>query len=186
MALGSSGYAGLVRLEDNRLNVAAAVDPLLVKRHGGPATSISELIGSAGFPVPPALRTAAWHGTMRLMRRTARPVGRRVLLLGDAAGYMEPFTGEGIAWALSAAAHVAHLAKRGVRHWDERLEADWLSLHRQLVDRRQTWCRGAAWLLRRPRLVRVIMWLLTKFPALARPMVRGLSAPDALSPEGRL
>ena len=42
-----------------------------------------------------------WHGTPGLTRRT-RPLARdRLFYLGDAAGYVEPFTGEGIAWALS-------------------------------------------------------------------------------------
>jgi flavin-dependent dehydrogenase len=44
-----------------------------------------------------------WLGTLPLTRRTPRPAGHRVLVVGDAAGYVEPFTGEGMAWALATA-----------------------------------------------------------------------------------
>jgi flavin-dependent dehydrogenase len=186
MAVGRHGYAGLVRLEDGRLNVAAAVHPAFVKRCGGPGAAVANLIETAGFAVPTSLVTAAWHGTVELTRHTPRPAGHRVLLLGDAAGYVEPFTGEGIAWALAAAAAAPPLVQRGLPHWDESIEADWLKLRRRLVERRQAWCRGAAWLLRRPRLVQATMQLLKWFPALARPVVRRLSAPDVLSPAGGL
>ena len=36
MAAGTGGYVGLVRVEGNRLNVAAALDPAAVREHGGP------------------------------------------------------------------------------------------------------------------------------------------------------
>ena len=39
----------------------------------------------------------------------------RLLLLGDAAGYVEPFTGEGMAWGLTAATLAAPLASSGIR-----------------------------------------------------------------------
>ena len=39
----------------------------------------------------------------------------RVFLLGDAAGYVEPFTGEGMAWAVTSGIAVAPLALRATR-----------------------------------------------------------------------
>ena len=47
-----------------------------------------------------------WMGTIPLTRRLARPAARGVFVLGDAAGYVEPFTGEG---------HGVGLCRRGGR-----------------------------------------------------------------------
>jgi flavin-dependent dehydrogenase len=43
-----------------------------------------------------------------------------LFVIGDAAGYVEPFTGEGMAWALAAADGLAPLAARAVGAWDVR------------------------------------------------------------------
>jgi flavin-dependent dehydrogenase len=100
-----------------------------------------------------------------------------VLLLGDAAGYVEPFTGEGIAWALTAAMTAPFVAVRGLLHWSQAIEEEWTRLHRASVQRRQVLCRAMAWLLRRPLLVETAIRLLHRFPWLADPVVRRLNAP---------
>ena len=99
MALGAGGYVGIVRVEDGSVNVAAAFDPALVRRWGTPAAAAREVLAEAGAPALEGLLDVQWHGTPGLTRRT-RPLARdRLFYLGDAAGYVEPFTGEGIAWA---------------------------------------------------------------------------------------
>lgn len=111
MAVGRSGYCGLVRLEDGRIDVAAAVDRAAVA-HGGDlghvvASLLAEALDPESCPLPSgdAIRTAQWHATPALTRRAPLVAGAtgRILRVGDAAGYVEPFTGEGIGWALSAA-----------------------------------------------------------------------------------
>ncbi len=176
MAVGREGYVGLVRIEDGRLNVAAAVEPGLVKRCG-PAASIAAVLCEAGFPLPAAMSSAAWRGTVDLTRCTIRPVGHRTLLLGDAAGYVEPFTGEGIAWALAAAAAASPIAAQGLHTWSKNLEDHWIRCYSRVVQRRQRSCRRLAWGLRHPRIVAAAMRLMSWIPALAKPVVRGLSAP---------
>lgn len=175
MAVGPHGYVGLVRVETDPLNIAAALAPEFVKESGGPPAALAAVLQQAGFPAIAAIHDTDWHGTIELTRRSARVAGRRVLLLGDAAGYVEPFTGEGMAWALSAAAAVTPSVRRATGEWDGRIEDEWTSLLRQIVLKRQRWCRRLAWALRHPLAVRMILTALALVPALAAPVVRDLN-----------
>ncbi|MCH7872541.1 MAG: NAD(P)/FAD-dependent oxidoreductase, partial [Planctomycetes bacterium] len=99
MSSAPGGYVGLVRLEDGRLDVAAAFDASYVKRSGGLGRAAAEVIRRAGLPELDGLAEQRWHGTATLTRRPSQVACERLLLVGDAAGYVEPFTGEGIAGA---------------------------------------------------------------------------------------
>jgi flavin-dependent dehydrogenase len=175
MACGRSGYLGLVRLEDGRLDIAAALDPAAVRASGGVGALTAELLREVGWPVPPA--DLAWKGTPPLTRAARRLAGHRVFALGDAAGYVEPFTGEGIAWALASAEAVAPLAAEAARRWHPALEGAWAGAYRRVVTRRQLACRAAAAVLRRPTLIRVAVRLLALAPGLAAPVVSFLNRP---------
>ena len=100
MAVGRCGYVGLVRVEGDQLNVAAAFARELIKDCGSPGAAARRILAEAGFPSIPALASASWQGTVPLTRRTWPVAGERFFVLGDAAGYVEPFTGEGMAWAM--------------------------------------------------------------------------------------
>jgi menaquinone-9 beta-reductase len=144
---------------------------------GGPGGAAAMILAEAGFPAVDGLETAAWQGTPALTRRT-HPLGdARVLVVGDAAGYAEPFTGEGIAWALAAGRAVAPLARQAGERWDPRLVHDWGRLHRRVVRRRQAICRAAAAVLRRPWLVRAAFEVAARLPDSAVWVVRRLNAP---------
>jgi 2-polyprenyl-6-methoxyphenol hydroxylase-like FAD-dependent oxidoreductase len=107
MATGRGGYVGLVRVEDGRLDMAAAFDPVFVKSVGGLGAAAETILREVGWPAPPALAEEPWKGTPALTRRARRLAGHRCFVVGDAAGYVEPFTGEGMAWAVMSAAAVA-------------------------------------------------------------------------------
>ncbi len=62
---------------------------------------VAEVLGSSGLPFPATMAAAQWHGPARLTHRRQRLFGDRHFVTGDAAGYIEPFTGEGMAWALA-------------------------------------------------------------------------------------
>jgi flavin-dependent dehydrogenase len=179
MAVGRHGYVGLVRVEDGLLNIAAALAPDFVKGAGGPPQALAVVLDEAGFPPIPSLFQADWHGTPPLTRRTHRTAARRVLLLGDAAGYIEPFTGEGMAWAFAAAAATAPFVSRGIANWDVALEDEWQATLRLLVLRRQRWCRALAWALRHPLAIRLVLGSVSLVPSLAAPIVRSLNKPPA-------
>ncbi len=177
MAVGREGYVGMVRDEDGRLNVAAALDKGLIKRSGGPGFGAASLIAEAGAVPIPALETSHWLGTAPLTRQTRPIAGHRLFLIGDATGYVEPFTGEGMAWALASGQAITSLALRGIRDWQPPLEQEWSRLHRRLVGRRQTICRGLAMVLRHPRLSRVVFAAATRAPAMAQFLVRQVNSP---------
>jgi flavin-dependent dehydrogenase len=174
MACGTGGYVGLVRLEAGRLDIAAALDPGMVRKAGGPGRVAARVLNEVGWPPVPRMEDLGWRGTPLLTRQALRPAAERVLLLGDAAGYIEPFTGEGIAWALASAAAVAPLAARG---WQPSLASRWTAIYRDLIARRQRLCRAASVVLRYPALTRWLVALLGHLPGIARPFVRYLNSP---------
>ncbi len=177
MACSQGGYLGLVRLEDHRLDLAAAFDAELVRRCHGLGGAAAAVLDEAGFPAIVDVEDLPWKGTPPLTRRAGRLAFERLFLLGDAAGYIEPFTGEGIAWALASGAAAASLAARGVSAWDRGLEREWQAVHRRLVARRQRVCRATAALLRRPLLTRGLIAALAWTPVLAAPLIQYLNRP---------
>jgi flavin-dependent dehydrogenase len=184
MAIGREGYVGAVRLEDGRWNLAAALDGVAVRRHGDVPALVCEVLREAGWSVPDALRDAAWRGTPRLWRRPGRVAAERLFAVGDAAGYVEPFTGEGMAWALAAGLAVAPLVRQALRHWEPALADQWTRTLRRDVHRGQTLCRASASLLGRPRVATGITGILAAWPGLAAPAIRRLNAVDFAPREG--
>jgi flavin-dependent dehydrogenase len=136
MDVGHGGYVGRVRLADGRVHLAAALDPAACRgAAGGPEEVIRSIL-------PESEKREGLHlrGTGLLTRRRARLGGHRVLAVGDACGYVEPFTGEGMGWAILAAAEVADMVpERG--DWPADLPQRWERRHRALIERRQRWCR---------------------------------------------
>jgi len=158
MAVSRGGYVGIVRLEDGRIDVAAAVAPAVVAAAGSPAAAITEVLAAAGGPAgslvdADAIHSAHVRATPPLTHRSALTAGGcdAVLRLGDAAAYVEPFTGEGIGWALAsarvfadAAAGTACPATRAARY---------RSGHTAAFTARHARCRGVALAVRHPRLI---------------------------------
>ncbi|HEY9683694.1 MAG TPA: FAD-dependent monooxygenase [Oculatellaceae cyanobacterium] len=131
MACGEGGYVGLVQLEDGRLDIAAALAPTFVQRTGSPGTAARQLLEENQMSVPEGLASGQWTGTQRLSRRRLQVAGQRLLVIGDASGYPEPFTGEGIGWALWSGILSARLTISGVEHWQPKIVQEWKNLHRQ-------------------------------------------------------
>lgn len=182
MACGRRGYVGLVDAGGERCNVGAALDPSWAKRTGGPAAAISAILAEAGFPRFDALREARWHGTPRLTCRRRRLGSERVFILGDAAGYVEPFTGEGMAWALADAAAVAPLVEAAIVDWRDDLVTEW-SAERKAANRaRRRVCRDVSRFLRHPGWLAAGLPLVAAAPMTVAPLTarlnRGLK-PDA-------
>jgi flavin-dependent dehydrogenase len=181
MAVGREGYVGLVRVEDGSLNLAAAFEPACVRQWGSPARAAAVILAEAGFPSITALESVHWQGTAGLTRRTLPVAEERLFLLGDAAGYVEPFTGEGIAWALATGQAVAPLAAQAMDRWEPQIGRAWSSLHRRLIGRRQLICRAIALMLKRPYLASIGFEILSRSPAAARFVFRRLNAPPSFT-----
>lgn len=178
MACGRRAYVGLVRIEDERLDVAAAMDPGFVREAGGPGAAAASVIAEAGFEPVPELLDARWRGTPPLTRRR-RVEGPGLLVIGDAARYVEPFTGEGMAWALASAAAVVPVALAGL---EGRTRGVWMREHRRLLAWRHRVCSGLATALRHPRLTRAAVRALAAAPAMAGPVLRVFDQPWSAGP----
>ena len=172
MALGSGGYVGLVQREDGALNLAAAFDRSRIAAEGGAAGAARSVLESAGFDLPSNLMAGPWQLTPALTRRPRAVSGNRCLLIGDAAGYVEPFTGEGMAWALTAGRAAAPFVIEGISDWEPDLERRWQQTLDSLVVRRQRVCRALATVLRRPLLTAGLFSVCRIWPALPERIVR--------------
>jgi len=177
MVHGPGGYVGLVRVEEDQLNVGAAFDPPSVKTAGGIGPAAAALLDRAGLPLAPLLRSLRWRGTPPLTFRRRGLAREHLLVLGDAAGYVEPFTGEGMAWALAGALALAPLATAAAQGWDPQLGRRWEQAYQQVVGRRQRLCRLVAATLRRPILTSAVITVLGAAPPLAGPAVAAINAP---------
>lgn len=177
MAVGRLGYVGLARCERDRLSVAAALDPQRTQQRSTSAAICATLAeaGLTGFEIPP---DTPWRGVPRLTQRSAQIAGERLLLVGDAAGYVEPFTGEGMAAAIVGALEAAPWAAEGVPNWRDSTAWGWAETHRRQVRSRELICKGLAWLLRRPTLLRVGFAIAAKMPFVAKATAAQIAAAE--------
>jgi len=183
MSVARDGYVGMVNVPGSRLNLAAAVDPNLVRQRG-PAEAVRSILTQAGVTAPAPLESAEWRGTGLLTRQTPRTSARRLLVLGDAAGYVEPFTGEGMTWGMLSAVLAAPLVEEwlsrdsqrstdrcAARNEFDRLSRGWAALHRTHIAHRQRDCQILSSFLRRPALVRATMAFVAVAPNVAKPLI---------------
>jgi len=187
MAVSRRGYCGVVRLADGRVDIAAAVDRGIVAAAGSPAAAIATVLAETGgdraanLATPEAvahLAAALYRGTPPLTRR--RPVASqsgRILRIGDAAGYVEPFTGEGMGWALVSARLCDEAVAPNVTT-DGRIAGDvsaagirYARLHGRHFAAHHARCRRVSLVVRRPWLVGSALWLARLAPAIAAGVV---------------
>ncbi len=150
MIVTDDGYAGLVMLPDGRVDVAAAASPASVRAAGGAAAWLTEVLAVQGADTS-GVRTTKVHGTPLLTRRRRNVASGNVLLTGDAAGYVEPFTGEGMTWALRTGADVAEFAGRMVaarREQRTEVAQSWAARWQELMAPRHVSCSQVARCLR--------------------------------------
>ncbi|HKK94630.1 MAG TPA: NAD(P)/FAD-dependent oxidoreductase [Longimicrobiales bacterium] len=181
MVVGRTGYVGISTLEDGRVDVAAAIDAVAVRAAGGPGEAVTELLREANHPLPTCPPDEGWRGTPELTRSAERPGAERLLLIGDAASYVEPFTGEGMTWAIEdARAVVPHVETLldGVDSAD--VLAAWTTDRRNRVRRGRRLVRAVAWISRREWRIRATLGILRAVPALARPFIRSATTPLSL------
>lgn len=183
MIIGRGGYVGGVRVEDKQYDVAAALDVDYLKARATVANAVDELFRQAGFEIGNELAEAAWKGTPLLTRQPKQIAGERWFAVGDAAGYVEPFTGEGMAWAMNGAIALAPIVQRCVTQVHSCAAKEWTAVYRQKIGRKQWPCRILAQLLRRPMLSSGLISGLQYFPGLARPVLQYFDR-TTICPEG--
>jgi len=176
MTVGTDGYVGAARLstqDHNTWSVAAAVLPSAIRAHkNGACGVVHGILEQAGID-------SAWtsdvsfKGTPTLTRRrSAIEADGRVFLVGDATGYVEPFTGEGMSWALTGAHalrdYIMSSLRGSYRH------GEWTVQAARMARRGQLGCKGVAWLLRRPALACSAVRLMNACPNLGRMLQRAI------------
>jgi menaquinone-9 beta-reductase len=157
------GYAGVVGLGDNTLNLCLAVDKVRLQHH----RSLDRLL-QFGLSSNPRLETILRNSELAGEARSVYPVyfpprrsyGDRVLLVGDAARVNEPVTGEGIYFALKS----GQLAAKAI---DQAFRQSNFSAARLCSYERE--CRSA--FRTRWRINIFIRWLIYR-PALLSPLIR--------------
>jgi flavin-dependent dehydrogenase len=174
MAIARGGYCGLVRLEDGRVDLAAAIDRDLLSAARSPAEAVAAILAESLGPeamaaVTPWLAEATVRGTPPLTHAAGPVAGKwgRMLRIGDAAGYVEPFTGEGMGWALASA-----------RLLDEAIDLPsfgtlgdaatrYATAYRHRFATHHARCRSVARAVRRPLVVACVAAVARAFPGVA-------------------
>ena len=178
MACGRGAYVGAVRLEDGRLDMAAAIERTRLRDSPGIGPLLRETLEESRFPVPRGLAEADWRGTPPLTRSRSRVAGHRLFVVGDSAGYVEPFTGEGISWAVQAAGFLVPHVLRALEGWDSNLATGWETRYRRFFEKRSKVCLLAGRLLRYRPAARAAVALLGQAPWLAAPWMKQVSILD--------
>jgi flavin-dependent dehydrogenase len=116
---GFHGYSGIAPLGGGLTNVAFVFDIDAMKRRG---TTLERFFEQSVHALPPvrdalvgARRVGKIHGVGPLAQGARRAVADGVLLVGDAAIYLDPFTGEGVYKALRSAELAVETADRALR-----------------------------------------------------------------------
>jgi geranylgeranyl reductase family protein len=119
MHVGDGAYAGLAPLEDGLTNVAVVAPVKRVTERTGSVDAFFEAslrtMPEVARKLEGAQRVSGIRGVGSMARRARRPVGEGFLLIGDAASFLDPFTGEGIYEALKGAHLAAPVASAALR-----------------------------------------------------------------------
>ena len=110
MFMGEAGYIGTVRPSPDRVHVGALIRPI----PGRPSLidALRDLAAPFDALAPLALTHRPPDSISACSPMPCRPTAVAcgpVVLVGDAAGYVEPFTGQGIGWALLGAEALAEV-----------------------------------------------------------------------------
>jgi geranylgeranyl reductase family protein len=121
MHAGRGAYCGLAPLPGGLTNVGLVMEAGVARAGGGVdgayRAGLARLPGAAAR-LAGAVRVGPVRGAAPLARRVSSTHGDGFLLVGDAAGFLDPFTGEGVFRALRGAELAAEVADRALRRGD--------------------------------------------------------------------
>ena len=175
MHVGPIGYVGLAPLGAGVTNVALVVDRRHV--HPGPrAERFGQLLAqfrTVAARVAQAELVSPVRGVGPFGRRTRRATADHALLVGDAADFYDPFTGEGIFAALTGAELAANVAATALE--SDRLSARDLTPYdaarRRAFGAKRTLERIVGWVIARPRALAHVTRRRARTPSLADRLV---------------
>lgn len=179
MACQDDGYVGLVRMADGSVDVAAALKSgSTAAKRGTPIQRIEKMISASGFDFELPGSVDDPMATPPLRRSRIAGSGR-VIAIGDAAGYVEPFTGEGMTWAIHSGIAASEMIADAIdvdtidalnaigQRWTRRLT--------QLLRSKKLLCRTVTSCLGNRFLRATAGHLLSTVPQLSSPFLRALN-----------
>lgn len=174
MAVGDSGYVGAVQLEDGQVDLAAAI--YAPKRSASGLScgeQVERLLADSGFGWSGLDESIRWQGTPVLTRQRVAGYGR-LIAVGDAAGYVEPFTGEGMAWGLQTGV-LAAMAIANVDSRNAPAGESYQKLYDSHLSRQRIPCRLLSKTLKHALPRNLLFRALRLVPWMASPMVRWMN-----------
>lgn len=172
MHVGRGLYCGLAPVGGGIVNVGL-VGSLGVKRAGEPIERyfdrrLSELPGVVEA-LRDARRITSIRGVGPLARRVRRVAGPGYLLVGDAAGFLDPFTGEGVYRALRGAELAADAVERALQRSDA-IPDGYERARRATFAEKERVCLLIQGFLSSPRLFEYVVRRLNDRPQVAQPL----------------
>ncbi len=176
------GYLGVVARSDRRMHVAGLVSRAAAA--GNPVEFVEFVARRFDVLRPSGLHRLRQSSVNRLLGAgpiPCRPRGVacvRVALVGDAAGYVEPFSGEGISCALESAEVLADtLARETPGEWTPATARVYQGKWTRRIGRRQHLARLLARALERPGLTGGLVSVTGRYPTIAAWLVRMAAGP---------
>ncbi|MCI0363300.1 MAG: NAD(P)/FAD-dependent oxidoreductase [Phycisphaerales bacterium] len=171
------GYLGVVRQTGGDLHIAGLVsngvkgprDPVTFVRSAAVCHGALREVGLAQLQRSDLERFSAIGPFPWRPRHVAN---EQAALVGDAAGYAEPFTGEGMSWAIESAealVRVAADARPGA--WDAQLADAYALAWRESVGRRQRLCRFIGLALANQWVAKLLFSIGQRAPALTQRLI---------------
>lgn len=173
MRVFDEGYYGMTRTSETTANLCLVL--------GAKANATPQKIANRYFPKLPS---QVWRSIYPISRLTADLGKGRIWLAGDAARVVEPFTGEGIYFALSTGEAAANAMLKGMEtNNDSAALSQYTSAHRALYQKRARVNAFTNWCARRPhRAVRALN-LLRCCPSLISTMLGHVQQEQEVKPE---
>jgi len=176
MACSAEGYVGAVRLEDDRVDVAAALTAgASAGTNGNPMIRILGILEQSELGLGKVEASSPIKVTPPLRRARLAGCGRLVAI-GDASGYVEPFTGEGMTWGMMSGYELANLIALSADQLDQ-IGEKWCRHQRQLLGSRRRACRILTTVLQSSVARGGAGYLLSRIPSLTTPVTSHLSRP---------
>jgi len=169
MVVEKEGYLGIVQTAEKQLTLAAALNVSHLKRNGGVTGSVKALFNKAAFPDIHGWEKLQWKGTVSLTREAKNISDGRVFAIGDAASYIEPFSGEGMTWALYSVEALLPILKGAILKWEPDYTAQWQCRYREVIRPMQARAKVVSSLIRKPLLCKTALCIVRAFPGLATP-----------------
>jgi flavin-dependent dehydrogenase len=133
------------------------------------------MLQKSGLPCPSSVAETSFRGTPYLTRRRPHVASEGLFVIGDAAGYVEPLTGEGMSWAMQQAILAAPLICKAITSSDPRYAQEWQRQYDRFFHHRRGVCLAASWLRRNFRFGSLMVGVLARMPGLAAPWVHAIN-----------